>query len=285
VTLVFPPVKLGPLAWDWSRTCVFGVVNVTPDSFHDGGRHPTLDAAVAHALALADQGAEVIDVGGESTRPGAQPVPLAQELERVLPVIRALAGRLAVPIAIDTYKAEVARAALAAGATLVNDVSGGVLDGEMLSVVAAAEATVVLGHLRGLPATMQERIAFGDVVAEVIVELKQRVRRAITAGVRPDRLWVDPGLGFGKRADQTLVLLDALGRIREEVGYPLLVGPSRKSFIGAVTGQSVAERLIGTCGAATVAVIRGADGVRLHDVGELLPAVRVADAIRRASAA
>ncbi len=154
----------------------------------------------------------------------------------------------------------------------------------MLSVVAAAEATVVLGHLRGLPATMQEKIVFGDVVAEVIVELKQRVRRAITAGVRPDRIWVDPGLGFGKRADQTLVLLDALGRIREEVGYPLLVGPSRKSFIGAVTGQSVAERLIGTCGAAAVAVIRGADGVRLHDVGELLPAVRVADAIRRASA-
>ncbi|MBK8480483.1 MAG: dihydropteroate synthase [Proteobacteria bacterium] len=275
---------LGRLAWDWSRTCVFGVLNVTPDSFFDGGRHATPESAVAHALALADEGAEVIDIGGESTRPGAAPVPLAQELDRVLPVIGALVGRLRVPIAVDTYKAEVASAALRAGATIVNDISGGRIDDALLGVVAAAEATVILGHLRGLPATMQQDIVFGDVVAEVIIELKQRVRAAIAAGVRADRIWVDPGLGFGKRADHVMSLLHALGRVREEVGYPLLIGPSRKSFIAAVTGQSVGERLIGSCGAAVAGVINGADGVRLHDVLELLPAIRVADAIRRASA-
>lgn len=283
--MILPSVMLGELLWDWSRTCVFGVVNVTPDSFYDGGRHVTVDGAVAYAQRLAAEGADVIDIGGESTRPGAHPVAPVDELARVLPVIRALAPQLRVPIAIDTYKAEVARAAVAAGASLVNDVSGGLLDEALLGVVAESEATVVLGHLRGVPATMQQQIVFGDVVAEVIVELKQRVRRAIGAGVRPDQIWVDPGIGFGKRADQSLALLQALGRVREEVGYPLLVGPSRKSFIGAVTGQAVGERLIGTCAAAAAAVMAGADGLRLHDVGDLLPGVRVADAIRRAAAA
>lgn len=279
--VVLPPVQLGPLTWDWSRTCIFGVVNVTPDSFSDGGRYLDPRRAVDHGLALVEQGADVLDVGGESTRPRADPVAADEELRRVLPVIEQLAGRLNVPISVDTYKAEVARAALAGGACIVNDISGLLLDDGMVRAVAEHDATVILGHLRGEPRTMQRDIGFVDVKREVTAELRDRVRSAVTAGVRAERIWIDPGIGFGKTAQQSLALINSVGRLREALGYPVLVGPSRKSFLGAVTGLSVDERVYVSGAAAAAAVMAGADAVRLHDVQQLAPAVRVADAIRR----
>jgi dihydropteroate synthase len=281
---VLAPVDLGPFRWDWSRTCVFGVVNVTPDSFSDGGQWFDPAAAVGHALRLAEDGADVLDIGGESTRPGSEPVEAEEELRRVMPVIEGLAGRVQCAISIDTYKARVAREAVSAGASVINDVSGAALDCEILQAAAETGATVVLGHLRGRPATMHRDIAFTDVVGEVADELRARVRAAVRAGVGPEKLWVAPGLGFGKTAQQSMTLLQSTGSLREQLGYPVLVGPSRKSFIGKVTGEPVEDRLIGTCAAVTAAIARGADAVRVHDVAALKPAVRLADAIRRSTA-
>jgi dihydropteroate synthase len=276
----FTPIPLGDSVWNFSRTCVVGVINVTPDSFYDGGRYAETSAAVEHGLALAAQGASVLDVGGESTRPGSTPVSVEEELARVLPVIEGLAA-CDVPISVDTYKAEVARKAVEAGASIINDISGLGLDEERARAVVETGATVVLGHLRGAPATMQDEVVFTDVVQEVADELRDSIRRAVTAGVKAERIWIDPGIGFGKTADQSLQLLRAAGRLREELGYPVLIGPSRKSFIGAVTGQPPEGRLMGTCAAVAAVVLAGADGVRIHNVGELAPAIRVADAIKR----
>jgi len=284
--VIFPAAALGDVAWNWSRTCILGVVNVTPDSFFDGGRHQDTDQAVSHALELVQQGAHVVDVGGESTRPGAAKVSVEEELSRVIPVIEGIrASSCEAPISIDTYKARVAREAVAAGASLINDISGMLLDPEMPAVVVETGAVVILGHLRGEPASMMEEITFSDVVSEVIEELRARVRAAVEAGVGPESIWIDPGIGFGKTAQQSLELLKATGRIREEVGYPILVGPSRKSFIGAVTAQPPEERLMGTAAAVSAVVLAGADAVRIHDVGELAPAVQIADAIHRGGGA
>ena len=280
MTTLFPPLSLGALRWDFSRTLIMGVVNVTPDSFYDGGRHATTDAAVAHALALAGEGADLLDVGGESTRPGAAEVSEQEELDRIIPVIEALTARCGAPISVDTYKARVAREAVAAGAAVINDISGMALDPEMVSAVVDSQALVILGHLRGAPASMNHQIHFIDVVTEVITELRQARNRAVDAGVPPGRIWIDPGIGFGKTAPQSLSLLRATGRLREEVGQPILVGPSRKSFIGEVTGQPAEERLMGTCAAVAAVIQAGADAVRVHDVAALGPAVQVADAIR-----
>jgi len=280
MTTLFPPLSLGALRWDFSRTLIMGVVNVTPDSFYDGGRHATTDAAVAHALALAGEGADLLDVGGESTRPGAAEVSEQEELDRIIPVIEALTARCGAPISVDTYKARVAREAVAAGAAVINDISGMALDPEMVSAVVDSQALVILGHLRGAPAPMNHQIHFIDVVTEVITELRQARNRAVDAGVPPGRIWIDPGIGFGKTAPQSLALLRATGRLREEVGQPILVGPSRKSFIGEVTGQPAEERLMGTCAAVAAVIQAGADAVRVHDVAALGPAVQVADAIR-----
>ncbi len=277
--LVLPPIEVGRFSWDWSRTCVFGVLNATPDSFSGDG-HVSVEEAVGHGVLLAQQGADVIDVGGESTRPGAEPVPVEEELRRVLPVIAGLAARSEAPISIDTYKAQVAREAMAAGASIINDVSGLGLDEAMAAAAAETGALLVLGHLRGRPQTMNDGVHFEDVIREVADELRASVRRAVQAGVAADRIWVDPGLGFGKQPEHSLTLLRHLGALREEVGYPLLVGPSRKGFIGAVTGAPVGERLTGTCAAVAAAVVAGADAVRVHDVAELAPAIRLADAIR-----
>ena len=278
--LLLPPVSLGPRTWTWQRTCVFGVVNVTPDSFFDGGRYAETSQAVEHALALDAAGADVLDVGGESTRPGSAPVSAEQELDRVMPVIEGIRARTDTPVSIDTQKADVARHAVGGGASIINDISG-LADEPMVSLVADSGAPVIVGHLRGRPATMQRDIAFDDVVAEVIDELRLTVRRAVFGGVKAEQIWVDPGIGFGKTAEQSLALLNATGRIRDELGYPVLVGPSRKSFIGSVTGQPPDERLMGTCGSVCAAIALGADAVRVHDVDELMPAIRVADAIRR----
>jgi dihydropteroate synthase len=259
---------------------IVGVLNCTPDSFSDGGRFASPDAAVEAGAQMAAAGADWIDVGGESTRPGSTPVPEEEERARVVPVVAGLRARLPddVLVSVDTYKAGTARAAVAAGARVVNDVSGGLLDPRLLDAAAAAGATVVLGHLRGQPATMMDGISFDDVVAEVAAELGARVAAARAAGCRA--IWADPGLGFGKTLEHNLALLRALPALRAHVGVPLMVGVSRKAFIGKLTGRLAGERLWGTAAAVTAAVLGGADAVRVHDVAEMRDVVLVARALR-----
>jgi dihydropteroate synthase len=258
---------------------VAGVLNLTPDSFSDGGSFSTVDAAVSAALAMVDAGAQWIDVGGESTRPGSQPVKEEQEIGRVVPVIRALAARLAAraQLSVDTYKSGTAKAALEAGARIINDVSGGLLDRSMLDVCARADATVILGHLRGRPATMMENVHFDDVVAEVGAELGERITAARAAGCRS--IWADPGIGFGKYLPDNLALLGSLGSLCEALAVPVMVGVSRKRFLGDLTGKPVEARTFATAGAVAAAVLGGAAAVRVHDVGEMADVVKVVEAI------
>jgi dihydropteroate synthase len=261
---------------------IVGVLNLTPDSFSDGGRFASLDEAVDAGVRMAEQGAYWIDVGGESTRPGAVPVAEAEEVDRVVPAIRALHARLGgrVRISIDTYKANTARAALGAGATVVNDISGGLLDPPILGVAARAGATVVLGHLRGRPATMMSEVHFDDVVAEVAQELAQRIVAARAAGCT--EIWADPGIGFGKTTAHNLRLLGDLAVLRGTLGVPVMVGVSRKRFVGDLTGRPVDARAFGTAGAVAAAVMAGADAVRVHNVEEMLDVACVAEAIAKA---
>jgi dihydropteroate synthase len=263
--------------------CVLvGIVNATPDSFSDGGRFASVDAAVAGGMRMVDDGAAWIDVGGESTRPRARVVPADEEIARVVPVIEGLRRQVGgrARLSIDTYKSATARAALAAGATVVNDISGGLLDPAILGVAAAAGAAVVLGHLRGEPATMMEEIAFGDVVDEVAAELEGRIAAARAAGV--GEIWADPGIGFGKRAEHSLALLRGLPALAARLGVPLMVGVSRKSFIGQITGKPAHERAFGTAAAVAFAVAGGASAVRVHDVAEMRDVVQVAEALKNA---
>jgi dihydropteroate synthase len=280
--------RFGRREYDLSaRTYLMGVLNVTPDSFSDGGSYPTAEAAVERGLAMVEEGADFIDVGGESTRPrgdaygrGAVPVPEDEELRRVLPVIEGLARRTDVPISIDTTKAGVAVRAFGAGAVIVNDVSGFRADLRMAEAAAGADAGAVVMHMRGTPGTMQADTRYGDLFGEVLVELRRALERGRAAGVR--RMFVDPGIGFGKDSGQNLRLLAGLGRFAE-LGCPLLVGVSRKSFLGAVLDLPVGERLEGSLAAATAAVLHGAHVLRVHDVRATARAVRVADAIRAAA--
>ncbi|WP_224389997.1 dihydropteroate synthase [Pseudonocardia sp. ICBG1293] len=257
---------------------VLGVLNVTPDSFSDGGLHDTVEAAVAHGTALAAAGADIVDVGGESTRPGADRVPETEELRRTLPVVRALADR-GIAVGIDTMRAPVAEAALAAGAVLVNDVSGGLADPRMAALVAATDAGWVLTHWRGPSATMDDRAVYDDVVAEVRAELLDRVDVAVAAGVRPDRIVLDPGFGFAKRAHHDVALLAGLHTL-VATGFPVLAGTSRKRFVGSLTGRSVAvDRDAGTLATVVLAVQQGVWGVRVHAVAPARDAIRVVAAV------
>lgn len=270
------------------RTTLFGVLNVTPDSFSDGGRFVgagerlDAEAAARAAEAMVRAGADVIDVGGESTRPGSRELPVARELARVLPVVEAIAKRVDVPISIDTRKAAVAEAALAAGASLVNDVSGLRFDPALARVVARAGAGLVVGHLRGVPASMQRDPHFDDVFAEVSRELGHSVARARAAGVPAEALMVDPGIGFGKRLHDNLALLVQPGRLREVLGLPVMIGVSRKSFLGELSGDPVGERDSASHVAGALAVFAGADALRVHDVAGARRAVAVASAMRGA---
>ena len=244
-----------------------GIVNVTPDSFSDGGLYLDPDAAVAHGRALAGEGASILDVGGESTRPGAPPVDAAEELRRVLPVIGALTATGDVPVSIDTTKSEVAAAALAAGATVVNDVSGGTADPRMRRVVADAGAGYVVMHMRGTPRTMQQETSYDDVVRDVGRELRARVEAAVEAGVRVDGLLADPGIGFAKTAEQNVELLQALPELAAAAGVPLLVGASRKSFLARLIGDAdTHDRDIATLATTVWCFVRGAAVVRVHAV-------------------
>lgn len=259
---------------------VMGIVNLTPDSFSDGGRLPDLEAALDHARALVDAGAAVLDVGGESTRPGAAPVPEDEERARILPFVARAAAELGVPVSVDTRKSGVARAALDAGAAVVNDVSGLAFDPEMAPVVAGAGAGVVLMHMRGTPADMASRAAYADLGGEVARELGDAVARARGAGIADGAIVVDPGLGFAKTAEQSLALLGDLGPVRD-LGFPVLVGPSRKSFLGAVVGLPPGERAVATAAACVVAYLGGARIFRVHDVATVAQALAVARAAAR----
>ena len=260
-----------------------GVVNTTPDSFSDGGRYADPGAAVEHALALQAEGADVIDVGGESTRPGAPTVAPDEEIRRVVPVVERLRERgFALPLSVDTWKPEVARAALDAGADLVNDVQALAAPG-MAELVAVRRVPVVLMHMRGTPADMASHAVYQDVVGEVLAELAAALARAERAGVPRERVMLDPGIGFAKTAEQSVALLAGLGRLRA-LGCPLLVGPSRKSFIGKLTGAAVEDRLPGTLAAVTACVLAGAEFIRVHDVAPARQAALVAAAVRDAAA-
>jgi dihydropteroate synthase len=261
------------------RAALMGVLNVTPDSFSDGGKFLEPGKAIAHGLKLVAEGADIIDVGGESTRPGAQPVSVTDEIERVTPVIRGLRARIATPISIDTYKAEVARRALAEGADIVNDISAMRLDLEMAPLVAAEKVPVILMHMQGMPRTMQWNPCYMDVVREVAEFLQARARAAIDAGVDPAAIVIDPGFGFGKSLEHNLRLLKNLSALTL-LGYPVLVGVSRKTFIGKLLDADPEGRLEGSLAAACIAVWQGARIVRVHDLRETQRALRVVDAVQ-----
>jgi dihydropteroate synthase len=261
-------------------TKLMGVVNVTPDSFSDGGLFLDPEAAIAHGRQLAAQGADLLDVGGESTRPGAQAVRAAEERERIEPVVGGLAGGggAGVPVSIDTSKASVAAAALDAGAEIVNDVTALRADPELAALCADRDCGLVLMHMLGTPRTMQDNPTYDDVVDDVRSFLAERVEAAMAAGIDEERIYIDPGIGFGKTLDHNLELLRRLGELRD-LGRPIVVGTSRKSFIGKLTEREVDERLGGTIASNVLAAIAGADVVRGHDVLELRQAIDVAETI------
>ena len=261
------------------RTALMGIVNVTPDSFSDGGRYLDSEKAIAHGIRLAQEGADIIDVGGESTRPGARPLSAQEEMGRVLPVIRGLSRAVSIPISVDTYKADVARAALDEGADMVNDISALRFDPGMAPLIAAEKAPVVLMHMQGTPQTMQQRPYYQNVVEEVKEFLLGRIRFALGAGVGADRIIIDPGIGFGKELDHNLALLRDLPALAS-LGRPMLVGPSRKTFVGKLLDVGPEGRLEGSLAAAVAAVLTGANMIRTHDVQETLRAIRIADALR-----
>ena len=262
------------------RPLVMGIVNVTPDSFFDGGQYYDPQRAVAHALRLVAEGADLLDIGAESTRPGALPVDEHEERRRLLPVVTAVARAVSVPISVDTSKAEVARAALDAGAVMVNDVTALRGDRAMVDVVAEAGAGLVVMHMQGIPETMQQAPHYDDVVGNIAHFLKERSRFAMDHGVERDRIVLDPGIGFGKTLTHNLDLLANLHAFTE-LGFPLLVGPSRKGFIGQLTHQSVDARAWGTAAVIALAVQQGAKILRVHDVGPMRDVVSVADAVAR----
>jgi len=284
------PIAIGRRLFTWGqRTYVMGILNVTPDSFSGDGLAGDPETAVAQGLRLAAEGADLLDVGGESTRPGAAPVPAAEELRRILPVIERLAQAVDVPISIDTYKAEVARQALAAGASLVNDVWALRADPDLAGVVAAAGVPIILMHNRSHPQWAarteggdehQRGVASGDLMADICRELRESIDLARQAGIAEEKIIVDPGLGFGKSKEQNLEIMDRLDEL-QSLGRPILVGPSRKSTIGLVLNRPPEQRVEGTAAAVAVCIARGADIVRVHDVRPMVLVARMTDAIVR----
>jgi dihydropteroate synthase len=266
------------------RTLVMAVLNVTPDSFSDGGLRYEPAKAIADALRLVEHGADILDIGGESTRPGAPPVAADEEWRRIEPVLSGLNGRLSIPISVDTYKAEVATRALDLGVSIVNDISALTYDAELASVVARRRAVVVLMHNRGRSARMYQHAQYDDVVQDVLRELNGSAAAAVAQGIAREQIILDPGVGFAKRADQSLAVLATLPTLAS-LGYPLLVGPSRKSFLQTALGDVPPhERVWGTAAAVTAAVLGGVHIVRVHDLPAMRDVVRVADALRAAAA-
>ena len=275
------------LAWqnfclDFSqKTHIMGVLNVTPDSFSDGGLHFDKSLAVDRALAMVDEGADIIDVGGESTRPGSDPVSPEEEIRRTAPVVEAIAKRMSCPISIDTYRADVARRALDAGASIVNDISGMRFDPLMPKVVSTFKVPAVIMHIKGTPKDMQANPVYEALIEEILGYFKERIEFAVDSGISEDLLVIDPGIGFGKTFDHNLAILNNL-REFAGLGRPVMVGPSRKAFLGKLLGGAdPGERLEGTAAAVAISIVKGADIIRVHDVKEMARVARVADAIKR----
>jgi len=257
-----------------------GILNVTPDSFFDGGKFVDLELALERALQLEAEGADIIDIGGESTRPGSIAISVQEELQRVIPIVEKLTAKTKVLISIDTYKAEVAKRALKAGAQIINDISGLRFDPEMAKVIAESGAAVILMHIQGTPRHMQDNPQYDNLIDEILDYLKKSSTIAMQAGIRADQIIIDPGIGFGKRLEDNYAILKYLSEFKS-LGFPILVGPSRKSFIGKVLDLPPEERLEGTLAAVSAAVLHGANIVRVHDVQATVRAVRIIDRIIR----
>ena len=255
-----------------------GILNVTPDSFSDGGLYLNKDEAVEKGRALVDEGADIIDVGGESTRPGADPVSLKNELERVIPVIAELANSIDVPISVDTYKSEVAKEAISAGASIINDISGLRFDKEMANLAAEKNVPVVLMHIKGSPRNMQLNPEYDNMLEEIKNYLSDSIKIGTEAGIEKDKIIIDPGIGFGKKIEDNFELIKNLGYFRS-LGHPILVGPSRKSFLWKTLSVSPGDTLEATAAAVTASILFGADIVRVHDVQEIADVVKIADLI------
>jgi dihydropteroate synthase len=269
------PIKIKDQTYDFSRPYVMGVLNVTPDSFSDGGRFSTIESAVERALQIEAEGADFLDLGGESTRPGSPRISEEEEVRRVIPVIQKLATRLTIPISIDTYKAEVASRALKEGASIVNDISAMTFDPKMIEVVSQEKAPVILMHTRDKPEVMQQNIQYQDVLLEVMAQLESAMRRAEEAGIQD--ILLDPGFGFGKRLEDNHALLRGLPTLKEKLRRPVLVGLSRKSSLGQIIGEKDPNNRFGaSLGAAAIAAYLGADIIRAHDVKETVQAVKIA---------
>lgn len=260
------------------RTCIMGVLNVTPDSFSDGGRYLDRAGAVEKAVQMAGEGVDIIDIGGESSHPGSERISAEEELDRVMPVIRELIGAIDMPLSIDTYKSEVARRALAEGVCMINDITALRGSENMARTIAEFDAGVVLMHMQGEPKTMQDAPRYDDVIEEIFLYLSDSIDLAQKAGIDPEKIVVDPGIGFGKTVEQNLVILRRLDRFKD-LGKPVLIGTSRKSFIGALTGKEAGDRIFGTAASFTAAIMNGADIVRVHDVREMRDVACIADAI------
>ncbi|MBM4133070.1 MAG: dihydropteroate synthase [Nitrospira sp.] len=279
----FPPTPLKARTYSLplhSRVHLMGILNVTPDSFSDGGRFLSLDVAIAHALAMVEAGADIIDIGAESTRPGSERVEEEEEIRRLIPVVKEVCRRVSVPISVDTTKASVAKLALEAGAVIINDISALRNDVEMGTVVAEAGAGLVLMHLQGTPQTMQQAPTYQDVVAEVRLFLAERVQAALEFNISPAQIMLDPGIGFGKNSDHNLTLLAHMPEL-VSLGYPVLVGVSRKAFIGQILGRPIEQRVMGTAAASAMAILGGARVIRVHDVGAIRDVVTMIESIRR----
>jgi len=262
------------------KTYIMGVLNVTPDSFYSGSRVNGIDLAVERGLKFIEEGAQIIDIGGESTRPGSASVSAEEELERVIPVLKRLRKLTNIPISIDTYKPEVAEAALNEGADIINDITGLRYSDRIAELVSKFDTYLILMHIRGMPANMQDRAHYTNVVEEISTELDISIKRAINRGVNKNRIIIDPGIGFAKRSFHNLLILKNLKKFKEK-GYPLLVGLSRKFFIGVYTGLPTEERLIPTVAANAISIFNGADIIRVHDVKEAYFTVKISDAIAR----
>lgn len=281
-TNFMPPVsvlKIGRRKFELGkRVLIMGILNVTPDSFYDGGRYFEPERAIEQGIRLSEEGADIIDIGAESTRPGSTPVPEKEQLRRLLPVLKQLARKVKVPISVDTTSARVAEAVLDAGAGMINDISGLRFDRRLAKVVARANVPIIVMHIKGKPRTMQKNPVYQDLMAEIVEGLAQSIKQGVAAGIAPDKILVDPGIGFGKTAAHNLEILRRLKELRT-LGKPIVIGPSRKSFIGAVLNLPVEERLEGTIAASVIGALNGADIVRVHDVKALRRALALKDAV------
>lgn len=271
---------IGNTTHDFAKPLVMGVINTTPDSFSDGGSFLDVDAAVRHGLKLVDEGADILDIGGESTRPGSEPVDASEEMRRVLPVIEGLIAATNIPISIDTNKALVAREACERGASMINDVTGLSGDPNMVNVVAETGATLCLMHMQGTPVTMQENVTYTDVCTDIEHTLSQAINKALEHDIDFERIVIDPGIGFGKHLPHNLALIQSCGVMASRLKRPILMGVSRKSFLGELTNRSVDQRTYGTAAAITACVLAGAHIVRVHDVAAARDVVAVAHALR-----